>query len=94
MGWLFGRKRDSEDTNEMLRRYNEAETARLAAMTSGVAGETATGDSTRVPEARERGDGGGAVWSGAPREDCDRPRRCHPPGPVWVSGTRTDTLGA
>ncbi len=48
MGWLFGRKRDSEDANEMLRRYNEAEAARLAAMTSGVAGETATGDSTRV----------------------------------------------
>lgn len=49
MGWLFDRKRDSEDANEMLRRYNETEAARLAAMTSGVAGETATGDGTRVP---------------------------------------------
>lgn len=39
MGWLFGRKHDAEDANEVLRRYNEAEAARLAAMTTGVAGE-------------------------------------------------------
>ncbi|MBO9626996.1 MAG: hypothetical protein J7484_11545 [Microbacterium sp.] len=32
MGW-FGKKRDPQDANEMLRRYNEAETARLAGMT-------------------------------------------------------------
>lgn len=49
MGWLFGRKRDSEDANELLRHYNEAEAARLAAMTSGVAEETAMGVSIRVP---------------------------------------------
>jgi len=35
MGWLFGRKRAPEDANETLRRYNEAEAARLAAMSSG-----------------------------------------------------------
>ncbi|MGJ0387939.1 EF-Tu/IF-2/RF-3 family GTPase [Microbacterium sp. CGR1] len=49
MGWLFGRKRDSDDANEVLRRYNDAEAARLAAMTSGAAGETESGDGTPVP---------------------------------------------
>ncbi|WEK59587.1 MAG: EF-Tu/IF-2/RF-3 family GTPase [Candidatus Microbacterium colombiense] len=39
MGW-FGKKRDPQDPNEMLRQYHEAEAARLAAMVSG-----------RVPEA-------------------------------------------
>lgn len=34
MGWLFGRKRDAGDANEILRRYNEAEAERLAAMTA------------------------------------------------------------
>lgn len=47
MGWLFGRKRDAEDANEVLRRYNEAEAARVAAMTSGVAGEV--GERAQVP---------------------------------------------
>lgn len=49
MGWLFGRKNDSEDANELLRRYNEAEAARLAAMTSGGTGETETGERAVVP---------------------------------------------
>jgi translation elongation factor EF-Tu-like GTPase len=35
MGWFGRRKRDSEDANEVLRRYNEAEAARLMAMASG-----------------------------------------------------------
>lgn len=48
MGWLFGRKRDTADANEVLRRYNEAEAARLAAMTSGVTGE-AVADRRGVP---------------------------------------------
>lgn len=34
MGW-FGRKRDPQDANEMLRQYNEAEAARLAGLSSG-----------------------------------------------------------
>ncbi|WP_449408101.1 EF-Tu/IF-2/RF-3 family GTPase [Microbacterium maritypicum] len=55
MGWLFGRKREPQDANEALRRYNEAEAARLAAMTSGAptvaAGEsfTAVTSSTEFP---------------------------------------------
>lgn len=36
MGW-FSRKRDPQDANEMLRQYNEAEAARLSAMTAGSA---------------------------------------------------------
>ncbi|WP_082539350.1 EF-Tu/IF-2/RF-3 family GTPase [Microbacterium sp. Root553] len=47
MGWLFGRKRDAEDANEVLRRYNEAEAARLTAMTSGAAQEPTVDDRTR-----------------------------------------------
>jgi translation elongation factor EF-Tu-like GTPase len=34
MGW-FGRKRDPQDANEVLRRYNEAEAARLAGVVQG-----------------------------------------------------------
>lgn len=34
MGW-FGRKRDPQDANEVLRRYNEAEAARLADVVQG-----------------------------------------------------------
>jgi translation elongation factor EF-Tu-like GTPase len=34
MGW-FGRKRDPQDANEMLRQYNEAEAARIAGLSSG-----------------------------------------------------------
>ncbi|HZU94826.1 MAG TPA: EF-Tu/IF-2/RF-3 family GTPase [Microbacterium sp.] len=34
MGW-FGRKRDPQDANEMLRQYNEAEASRLAGLTHG-----------------------------------------------------------
>nr|WP_201469550.1 EF-Tu/IF-2/RF-3 family GTPase [Microbacterium hydrocarbonoxydans] len=49
MGWFFGRKRDTDDANEVLRRYNEAEAARLTAMTSGVAGERGTGGRAVVP---------------------------------------------
>jgi hypothetical protein len=37
MGW-FGRKRDPQDANETLRRYNEAESARLASLTAGDSG--------------------------------------------------------
>ena len=37
MGW-FGRKRDPQDANETLRRYNEAETARLASLAAGESG--------------------------------------------------------
>ncbi|MFE2771846.1 EF-Tu/IF-2/RF-3 family GTPase [Microbacterium resistens] len=33
MGW-FGKKRDRDDASETLRRYNEAEAARLAALTN------------------------------------------------------------
>ncbi|WP_341975090.1 hypothetical protein LTA6_003441 [Microbacterium sp. LTA6] len=39
MGWLFGKKRDPQDAGEILRRYNEAEAARLTAMVEGVAVE-------------------------------------------------------
>lgn len=35
MGW-FSRKRDPQDANELLRQYNEAEAARLSAMTTGM----------------------------------------------------------
>lgn len=41
MGW-FGRKRDPQDANEMLRQYNEAETARLAGLASGAGSAPAT----------------------------------------------------
>lgn len=34
MGW-FGRKREAQDANEMLRQYNAAEAARLAGLTEG-----------------------------------------------------------
>lgn len=34
MGW-FGRKREAQDANEILRQYNAAEAARLAGMTEG-----------------------------------------------------------
>lgn len=44
MGWLFGRKRETQDANEMLRRYNEAEAARLAAMTADGAAVRPVGD--------------------------------------------------
>ncbi|GGM48118.1 hypothetical protein GCM10010489_19350 [Microbacterium saperdae] len=37
MGW-FGRKRDPQDVNETLRRYNEAESSRLAALAAGESG--------------------------------------------------------
>ncbi|WP_372969172.1 EF-Tu/IF-2/RF-3 family GTPase [Microbacterium sp.] len=37
MGWLFGRKREPADANEMLRRYNEAEARRLEDLTSAPA---------------------------------------------------------
>lgn len=37
MGW-FGRKRDPQDANETLRRYNEAESARLASLVAGESG--------------------------------------------------------
>ncbi|WP_217183644.1 EF-Tu/IF-2/RF-3 family GTPase [Streptomyces sp. AC495_CC817] len=36
MGW-FRKKNDPQDANELLRRYNEAEAARLAGMTGGSA---------------------------------------------------------
>ncbi|GAA1241796.1 GTPase [Microbacterium phyllosphaerae] len=49
MGWLFGRKRDSDDANEVLRRYNEAEAARLAVMTAGGSAATTTGQTARFP---------------------------------------------
>lgn len=49
MGWLFGRRRDSEDANEVLRRYNEAEAARLAAITVGTADGAASGDRIVAP---------------------------------------------
>lgn len=35
MGWLFGRRRESQDVNDVLRRHNEAEAERLAALSSG-----------------------------------------------------------
>ncbi|KNY07263.1 EF-Tu/IF-2/RF-3 family GTPase [Microbacterium sp. GCS4] len=47
MGWLFGRKREPQDANETLRRYNEAEAARLADMASG-APTVATGEPLAV----------------------------------------------
>ncbi|MFJ4252842.1 EF-Tu/IF-2/RF-3 family GTPase [Microbacterium sp. NPDC090003] len=37
MGWLFGRKKAPESADEMLRRYNDEQAARLAAL-SGNAG--------------------------------------------------------
>lgn len=37
MGW-FGRKREAQDANEMLRQYNVAEAARLARLTEGASG--------------------------------------------------------
>ncbi|WP_334147442.1 EF-Tu/IF-2/RF-3 family GTPase [Microbacterium sp.] len=42
MGW-FGRKRDPQDANEVLRRYNEAETARLAGVVQGRSSASAPG---------------------------------------------------
>lgn len=41
MGW-FGKKKDPPDANELLRRYNEQEAARLAAAGIGQAGVVAT----------------------------------------------------
>lgn len=35
MGWLFGRKKSPESAEDMLRRYNEEQAARLAAMAGG-----------------------------------------------------------
>jgi translation elongation factor EF-Tu-like GTPase len=40
MGW-FGRKRDPQDANEMLRRYNDAEAARLAGLANGTSADAA-----------------------------------------------------
>ena len=37
MGWFRRRKQDPQDANELLRRYNEAEAARIAALTRGSA---------------------------------------------------------
>lgn len=41
MGW-FGRKRDPQDANEMLRQYNEAEAERLAGLAHGAVGAPVT----------------------------------------------------
>lgn len=46
MGWLFGRKRDPQDANEMLRRYNESEAARLAVISDGATVAAATADAS------------------------------------------------
>lgn len=35
MGWFSRKKRDPQDANELLRQYNEAEAARISALTSG-----------------------------------------------------------
>lgn len=35
MGWLFGRKKEPETADEMLRRYNDEQSARLAGAGSG-----------------------------------------------------------
>jgi translation elongation factor EF-Tu-like GTPase len=37
MGWFRRRKQDPQDANELLRQYNEAEAARIAALTRGSA---------------------------------------------------------
>ncbi|MCI1017832.1 hypothetical protein HWD99_04250 [Microbacterium sp. C5A9] len=60
MGWLFGRRaRGAEDATETLRRYNEAEALRLAAMMNGASAtppepsatlDTATGNGQFVVE--------------------------------------------
>lgn len=42
MGW-FGRKRDPQDASEVLRRYNEAEAARLAGIMAGGGSAAAPG---------------------------------------------------
>lgn len=41
MGWFNRKKRDPQDASELLRRYNEAEAARISALTSG---SVATGE--------------------------------------------------
>ncbi|MDR6868671.1 hypothetical protein J2Y69_003295 [Microbacterium resistens] len=51
MGWLFGRKKETQDASEMLRRYNEAESARLAAMVGGSDSATAGTPTLTVPSA-------------------------------------------
>lgn len=49
MGWLFGRKRrDPQDANEVLRRYNEAEATRLASISSGDLTRSNDGTSARM----------------------------------------------
>lgn len=53
MGWLFGRKRETQDANEMLRHYNEAEAARLAAMTADGAAVRPAGDLSTAVSATE-----------------------------------------
>jgi len=53
MGWLFGRKRETQDANEMLRRHNEAEAARLAAMTADGAAVRPVGDLSTAVSATE-----------------------------------------
>ncbi|WP_375080647.1 EF-Tu/IF-2/RF-3 family GTPase [Microbacterium sp. CR_7] len=53
MGWLFGRKREAQDANEMLRHYNEAEAARLAAMTADGAAVRPAGDLSTAVSATE-----------------------------------------
>ena len=35
MGWLFARKKEPESAEEMLRRYNDEQTARLSAVGAG-----------------------------------------------------------
>ena len=35
MGWLFGKKKEPESAEEMLRRYNDEQTARLSAVGAG-----------------------------------------------------------
>ncbi|XXM78322.1 EF-Tu/IF-2/RF-3 family GTPase [Microbacterium sp. PMB16] len=35
MGWFSRKKNDPQDANELLRRYNEAEAARISGLTSG-----------------------------------------------------------
>ncbi len=35
MGWLFGRKKEPESAEEMLRRYNDEQAARLSAVGAG-----------------------------------------------------------
>lgn len=35
MGWLFGRKKEPESAEDMLRRYNDEQTARLSAVGAG-----------------------------------------------------------